>query len=170
MVPFSAVAAVELNRRTLGLIIAAMLCLSGALAAEAYNLPRHWRNRKDMDQLAAMIAAHAPRDTLLAFDAPPLLYTMSGTRSLTPLAFPNHLNHEIERNVSHINTAAEIRRVMSAKPGAVAVSPKPRVKLYDRDSWALVVRYTQDHCRLIGSSHTYELNRDDTILIYGDCN
>jgi hypothetical protein len=122
-----------------------------------------------MEHLALLFAKHAPRRTLLAFDAPPLLYTMSGTRSLTPLAFPNHLNHEIERNVSQFDTRAEMLRTLAARPGAVAISDRPRVRLYNKEDWALVLHYVRHNCDLVGKSETFEIDRADTILIYGDC-
>jgi len=169
MVPFGAVAASELNRKTLGVLIAGILTLYGAWEGRAFEFQRTQANRASLAELARMISAHSPRGTLLVYDAPPLLYTVSGTRSLSPLTFPNHLNEEPERNVSHLDTRDEMVRILAARPGAVAISTKPRMMLYNRENVALVLAYTQQHCRRIGEAQTREIGRSDTIVIFGDC-
>lgn len=170
MVPFAAVAATELNRRTLGILALGLIASLAAISSQAYDLSRHRKNADNMDALADMIREHAPRGSLLAYDAPPMLFSLSGARPLSPLLFPNHNNDEIERNVSHLDTSAEFRRVLATKPGAVALANFPRVRFYNRETRALVLAYVRDHCRLVGSAMTYEFAYDDPILIYGDCN
>jgi hypothetical protein len=169
MIPCTLVAAPELNRRTIGVIVAGMLIVFGTYLADAFDFPLHRENRRNMDALAAMIFHHSPRRTLLVFDGPPLLYSLSGTRSLTPLTFPNHLNNEIERNVSHLNTRTEMLRVLGNRPSAVAIASSPRVVQYNQEDWALVLEYTRRHCHLIGSREVSEIGRNDLFLVYGDC-
>lgn len=169
MVSVTAVAAAELNRKTLGVIAAGVIVLFGAWEGRALEFQRAWSNRQDLSELARMIAANAPRGTLLVYDAPPLLYALSGTRSLSPLTFPNHLNEESERNVSHIDTQDEMVRILAARPGAVAISSRPRMRAYNRENLKLVTHYIRERCSLIGKGHSQEIGREDMIFIYGDC-
>lgn len=169
LVPFTAVAAMTLDRRMIGPFAFFIMAGFAMLESEAYNLTRHRENARNMNVLAQLIRDHSPNGTFLAYDAPPMLFALSSTRPSSPLLFPNHFNHEIERDVSHLNTSAELRRVLAAKPGAVGIASRPRVFLYNRESLDLVGSYVQDHCEFVGSALTYEIGREDSILIYGGC-
>ncbi len=169
LVPIMVISALFLDRGMVGVIGFTMIATAGISHSEAYDFHRGRVNRENMTALAEMIEAHDPRGTFLAFDAPPLLYAMTNTAPLSPLAFPNHLNHEIERDVSYIDTDAEMARVLDAHPGAVAISTEPRVRLYNRENWGLVLDYVQANCQLIGEAKIYEFRREDDIRVYGDC-
>jgi hypothetical protein len=170
LVPIATIAAVELNRNVMGLFWTLLLATLSLAQSEAFAFGKHRQNAEEMHGMAQLIEEHAPRGTFLAFDAPPLLFSLSGTISLSPLTFPNHLNHTIENDVSHIPTHDEMRRIIDQMPGAVAISSEPRVRSYDIENWNLVLRYVFDHCDYLGSGTIQEIGRHDTIWVFGDCN
>lgn len=167
--PAAIIMASELNRRVLGLFYALVIFAMAITVSNTFDRARSTANIRDMKELATAIRTHSPNNTLFVFDAPPLLYTLSGAQPLSRLLLPNHFTEAAERNTSYLNTAAEIRRVIAHRPGAVAMSTKPRPPFYNHDSYRVVNAYVEHHCRPVASSHTYEMYRDDTIIIYGDC-
>jgi hypothetical protein len=169
MVPFATVMATELNRKTIGLYAAGILLVVSAIGSQFYDISRYRETVRSMHKLTKMIRLHSSDRTLLVFDGPPMLYSLSGTKSITPLIFPNHLNHEIERNVSHIDTSSEIHRIIRMRPGAVAMTRMPRVQPFNKESWTLVRHYVGQHCKKIGSAWISEIGRRDQIVVYGDC-
>ena len=165
-VSVSAIAAIELNRRFFGVVWAGLVMLEAVIVSRPYALDKHQKSTASMYGMAQMIKG---QETFLAFDAPPMLYVLSGQKPITPLAFPNHLNHEIERNVSHLDTRDEMLRILATRPDSIAISEEPRVIQYNRENWALVTSYITENCVYLGEGGSYELRREDRIFVYGDC-
>lgn len=162
----SAIASVELNRRFFGIVWAGFMLLIAVFVSQPFNIEKHGESRQSMKYLSHLAAE---QDSLLVFDGPPGLYTLSGHKPRSPLAFPNHLNHEIERDVSHISTQSEMRSILAARPGAIAVTAEPRVIQFNRENWGMVRNFARDNCRLLGSAEVFEIGRSDSVLLYGNC-
>ncbi len=122
-----------------------------------------------IDRLETLVRAHVGAGPLLLYDAPPQLYVRTGQPFITPLVFPTHLSHELERNVSHLDTLDETRRVLALKPGAVVMAHPVRNDPPNTQTQRLVLAYVGQNCRLIEVVHTPERLRTDPIAVWGDC-
>ena len=102
---------------------------------------------------------------LLIYDGPPLLYTLTGSRFPTPLAFPNHLHQASESDVSHIATLSEVERLLAQSPGAI-VDRTTRVT--NTATSTLVRAYAKRNCRKVASQPLLE-GWDIEVVVYGHC-
>jgi hypothetical protein len=166
--PLCLLAAIAFQNAAIGRALAVFPILS-AFYLHSVDFQRHRQNAVEMERMAAVLREQTPRGTLLVFDAPPMLYALADLAPLSPLVFPNHLNHEIERDVSHLKTSEEMRRILAARPGSVVLSTKPRVKLFNRESWSLVKDYTRQRCTFATRATIREIGRRDTIAVYTNC-
>jgi len=169
MVPLAVVAAPLLGRKDFGLLVAASITAYLLYFGDAFNFSRHSTSARNMAALAQAMHDRSPNGTALVYDAPPYLYRMSGLKPLSPLVFPNHLSEMLEWNVSHLNTAAELDRVLAAGPGVVAIPTKPRAMAPYTKGRAEVRAYVATHCRFVAESSTFDMKRNDVIQIFGDC-
>lgn len=167
--PLAVVSAPLLSRPRIGPAFALVVSIFLLLHGSAFDFQRHRTSIASMNSLAVMMREHSIDGTALVFDAPPYLYQMSGLRPLSPLVFPNHLHQLTEMNVSHIPTAAELQRIIASRPGVVVLSKRPRVLMVYQEGWDQVLAYVRNNCREIGSAQTLEINRQDTIQVFGDC-
>ena len=169
LVPVMVAVAIVFARKVMGLY-AALVCVAVTLTmGHTFEFSANAANRRSMAHLAGMLEANAPRGTVLIYDAPPLLASLSGGKTLSPLLFPNHLNEAAERNVSHIDTDREMLRILAQRPGAIAMATKPRMILYNRENLRAVSRYIRSNCQYIGKDKVTELGARFTIVIYGRC-
>lgn len=125
--------------------------------------------RSRMDQAARFIRSHGAERGLLVYQGPPGLYVASGAPFPSPLAFPPHLNHAIERNVSTLGTSPEVRRLLAARPGVVVITRDIRDPPLNDDTAAQVSAYIVRHCPTVSKVEVPELLRSDHLVIWGDC-
>jgi hypothetical protein len=150
------------------------LGLAAVVAYSAWNIEYFdWRyTRTAQQQVTAMarsVREHGGSRGLFIFDGPILLYRLVGQRPLSPLALPLHLNYAVEENVSHLNTNAEVARVLSLNPGAVTVPLYSRNNPRNEQAFDMVLGYVHQHCRLVDLQNSSEMFRTDPIAVYGDC-
>lgn len=124
---------------------------------------------RSMQAMATTVEAHDHGKGLLVYDGPPYLYAMTQRPFLSPLVFPHHLNHLIERNVSHLATDKQIDAILAKGPGVVVMSMQPRNFPINMDSYRKVSDYIHGKCRLIRVVTAYEQLVRTPIGIYGDC-
>ena len=132
-----------------------------------FNLSR--QARQEMAQLSQLAQAHDGGGGMLVFDGPSWLYAMTGKRFLSPLVFPQHLNSEIERNVSHLDTDREIDRILARRPGVVVMALRPRNEPVNRYATERVRAYIAGHCRRAGAVTLHERGDEAPIGVFGDC-
>ena len=169
LVVLCACAAPLFNRGVAG-IIAAALVVGLALHAEpAFPPGQAARSEATFAALAAAVRAHDGGHGLLVYAGPAQLYPLTGNRFPTPLAFETHLSQVTERNVSHLDTLAEMRRVIAARPGAVVLPQEVRNGPVIPETWALVTGYVRAHCRLITRRRTEDWLLYDDLAVWGDC-
>jgi hypothetical protein len=125
-------------------------------------------SRRAIPALAAEIRASSPAPRLFIYEGPVALYTATGLYPPTPLLFPLHLNALPERNVSHMDTAGEVRRVLDWQPTVVLVAHKP-ARLVNRETRAMVMAYVQSRCRLLGTRDLPNRFGADLYDVWGDC-
>ncbi len=167
-VPLCAAMAAFLARGMMGSVIAAGLA---ALSLQAAPMkPGHAaKSAAAIAELKAHVRGHKGAGPLLLYDAPPQLYVETGQPFVTPLVFPTHLSHAIEKDTSHLSTLAETRRVLALKPGAVVMAVPLRNGPVNEETHALVLAYVGAHCRLVKVVPTLEWQRTDQIAVWGDC-
>lgn len=169
LVPLSVAAGLGLSssgHRWLWATLAACWALTWEPPAP-YRVSQH--SRVVMAEMADFVRAHDPGGGLLVFDGPPLLYAESGRRLLTPLAFPNHLNHAIEADVSHYSTQAELARVLAARPGVIAMAASPRNLPPNRESYRQIEYYLAGHCSSRRQFPSGDQGLPNSIILAGDC-
>lgn len=164
------VCAAPLLNRGLPALVAGLLIVGIALHIEPPFRPgQAERSRATFAALTAAIRQHDGGRSLLVYAGPAQLYPMSGHPFPTPLAFETHLSQVTERNVSHLDTVAELRRVLAAKPGAVVLPLQVRNGPAIPETWAMVNRYVQTNCRRILVRRTEDWLLYDDLAVWGDC-
>lgn len=169
IVPLSISAGILLDRRDIGLFIFIFLSVFSIIINGSFNLSSRRASIASLDRMASVIQRHDPAGQLFVFDGPPALYSLAHRRPPTPLAFPHHLNHLIEKNVSQFDTVAEVKRVLQAKPGAVVIGVFPKNRPVMRATRAPVMDYVIRNCRIIAVDSAYEVGRTELVAIWGDC-
>ena len=169
LVVLCACAAPVLDRGLTGLVAALLL---GGLAIHAetpFRPGQADRSARTFDELAGAIRAHDGGHGLLVYAGPAQLYPLTGNPFPTPLAFETHLSQTSERNVSHLDTVAEVRRVLAARPGAVVVPVSVRNGPAIPETWALVNGYVRANCRPVLQRHVEDWLLADDLVVWGDC-
>ncbi len=167
-VPLSVAAGAFLARRPVG--IGAFAAMAIVAMSFAPWQPGHTdASRAAIEKLRTLAVAHMGDGPLMGFDAPPQMYRLTGQPMITPLVFPTHLAQTIERDKSHLNTLAEMKRVIALRPGAAIVASPPRNAPINQQTYRLVLDYVQTNCRLIEVVAVPERERTDDIAVWGDC-
>lgn len=101
-----------------------------ALGTWIMNYPRQLvRGREDKAGLAEavqLIGSHiGPGHCLFIHDGPSILYHFTGSCLPTRYAYPDHLQNSQEMTSIGVDTGAEVRRILSAHPGAIVTADKP---------------------------------------------
>ena len=162
-------AAPLLDRRGIGLIAALVLTGLALRTEPAFRPGQAERSRQTFAELSQAIRTHDGGRALLVYAGPAQLYPMTGHAFPTPLAFETHLSQQAEQNVSHLDTVAELRRVLAASPGAVVVPVTVRNGPVIPETWAMVNGYVRAHCRRIMGRHVEDWLLADDLVVWGDC-
>lgn len=167
-VPLAVAASGVFSRGILGLgIFAAMAIVAWSYAP--WQLGHAAASRAAIDRLQAATIRHLGEHPLLLYDAPPQLYRLTGQPLITPLVFPTHLAHAIERDMSSINTLQETRRLLALNPSVVVLASPPRNAPINKETYRLVLNYVEASCREIETVSVPERERTDDITVWGDC-
>ena len=169
LVPLAITSSVILGRRDVGAFLVTFLAAFTLVLNNPLDRAERRRSMESMERMALAIRKHDAAGGLFVFDAPPLLYALSHTRPPTPLAFPHHLNHWIERDVSQFNTLQEVQRVLNNRPGAVAMGVFPKNIPANGEARSIVKAYVQNNCQVVDVQTAYEVGRKELIAIWGDC-
>ena len=162
-------AAPLLGRGWLGLIVALVLAGLSLRAETPFRPGQAARSARTFADLAASIRAHDGGHGLLVYAGPAQLYPLSGNRLPTPLAFETHLSQVTERNVSHVDTVAELRRVLANRPGAVVLPVTVRNGPVIPETWVMVSAYVHANCRPVLQRHVEDWLLADDLVVWGDC-
>lgn len=167
-VPLFVGASSALARQPLGAMVTAALA-TFALLMSPLDFTHAARSHAAIDRLVAATKAHIGDGPLLLYDAPPQLYQLTGQPFITPLVFPTHLSHLIEKDVSHLSTLGETRRVLALRPGAVVMPVRLRNGPENEETHRLILAYVRENCRPVTVVPTLEWQRTDNIAVWGDC-
>lgn len=169
LVPLCVAGGAFLARKWIGPAATAAVCLLAYREAPPIDFEHTARSKAAMAKLADAIRQNGASRGLLVYEGPPMLYTLTAQPFPSPLAFPAHMYHRIERNVSHLDTLAEVQRVMAKRPGVVVMTREPRDGPINAETYAAVSAYVTAHCRLAAAVDAPERLRTDHVLVWGDC-
>ena len=169
LVPLCLAAAPFLARGAIGRIATVALACLAIWSNPIFQFSHIAKSQAAITAMTDAVRAHLGQGGLLIFDGPPQLYMLTGQRFMTPLVFPTHLSHLIEKDVSHLSTMGETRRVLALRPGAVVIATGVRNSPENFATQHLVQDYVTQNCRLITTVLTPERAREDEISVWGDC-
>lgn len=127
------------------------------------------RSKLAIDRLASATRAHLGGGPLFVYDGPPELYALTGQRLVTPLTFYAHLSDLAEKDVSHLSTLGETRRVLALRPGAVVMTEPLRSGPVNLETYAAVQAYIARNCRLVAAEAVHERLLGYRVQVWGDC-
>lgn len=169
LVPLCVAASSYLARPGIGLMVTGLIAALSIWFAPIFQFAHTAQSRRVIDHLSQTIRMHRGNGPLFVYDGPPQLYQTTDQRFLTPLVFPTHLSQFIEKDVSHLSTLGETKRVLALKPGAVVVPIKPSNAPANMETRNLVLAYVGQNCRLIEVVEVPERLRQDFMAVWGDC-
>jgi hypothetical protein len=169
LVPLCVASAAFLSRGPPGVAAVGLLAALSFWVTPPFQYDHARKSREAIDKLAQAVRAHIGDGPLLIYDGPPQLYIRTAQPFITPLVFPTHLSHLIEKDVSHLSTLGETRRVLALRPGAVVMAVKLRNGPVNEETHALVLAYVGRNCRPVAIVDTPERQRTDFIAVWGDC-
>ncbi|MEO5586791.1 MAG: hypothetical protein ABIQ81_03755 [Novosphingobium sp.] len=167
LVPLCVAAAFALSRIRQWIVPALAFAAYSFLWFNPFDVASSAENSRRMREMAGLIREHDRGGGLLVFDGPVYLYVQAGKPFLSPLVFPQHLNHQIENDVSHLHTREEIDRMLAAGPGVLVMSRFPRSFPVNHYSRGAVLAYARRNCRIVGVE-TADTSGDQ-LIIFGDC-
>lgn len=167
-VPLAVAASGFFARGTLGFGVFAAMAIV-ALSYAPWQPGHAAASRAAIDHLQSLTIRNLGPGPLLLYDAPPQLYRLTGQPMITPLVFPTHLSHAIERNMSSLNTLDETRRVLALNPSTVVMASPPRNAPINEETHSLVLAYVHAHCSRSETVSVPERQRTDDITVWGDC-
>ncbi|MBU6267546.1 MAG: hypothetical protein KGN34_08395 [Sphingomonadales bacterium] len=169
LVPLSVAAGLFLTRTPRRWLLTAALTVWALFWETPPPRAQAQETARALTDMASWTRAHDSGGGLLVLDGPPLLYLAAHERFLSPLVFPNHLDHAIEANVSHLNTAAEIDRILAHNPGVIALAQTPRNQPVNAHSYAAVQAYIAARCHARHQAPAIGRYAANPIILFGDC-
>ena len=168
LVPLCVAAASFFSRPIAGAAVLGALVATNLTIYPPFDFARTERTNSAINAIVTSIRKHDGGRSMLIYEGPIMLYALTGHRIPSPLAFPPHLSHGAERDVSHLETAAEVRRILKKRPGVIVdgdfVQMPPNT-----ETRAMIDAYTSANCRLVESRTVPDRQKDYRILVYGDC-
>lgn len=168
LVPLCVAAVPFLDKRGLGLAATGIVAAVSVWLAPPFDFAATARSQAAIERLAAAVRRSGD-GPLLVYDGPPELYHLTGHGLVTPLTFYAHLSDLAEKDVSHLSTQGEIRRVLALRPGAVVIANPIRSGPVNAETYGLVRGYIAAHCRLVAKETAYERMNSYPVEVWGDC-
>lgn len=169
LMPLCVLAAPFFARMPVGPLATATLAAMSLWLVPPADIEQPNKANLALTELSAAAKTHGAERGLLNYDGPMMLHAATNTRPLTPLMFGPHLSHAPEANVSHLDTNAEIERVLALKPGVIVMAPKERHLPANRDTRQMVLAYIEANCREVARIAMPMRLRADDIAVYGEC-
>jgi hypothetical protein len=119
LAPMTLFCAFAFAARPFGPVLFGLTAIVAIILGRPFDFAHHRQSRQAFAQMTAQIERWRDGRALLIFHGGPLLFEAAGAPFATPLVFPEHLLNPLERNVSHLDTGAEIRRVLAQRPGVI---------------------------------------------------
>ena len=169
LVPLCVAASPFLSRKGLGVAATAIVAGLSLWLTPPFQFEPTARSRQAIDRLAAATRQHLRGGPLFVYDGPPELYSLTGQNLITPLTFYAHLSDLAEKDVSHLSTLGETRRVLALRPGAVVMTRPLRSAPVNQETYGLVQAYIRRNCRLAAAETAHERLLAYRVEVWGDC-
>lgn len=169
LVPLCVTAIPFLDRRGLGLAATVIVAGVSLWLAPPFQFAATVQSRLAIARLAEAVRRHSGDGPLMIYDGPPELYHLTGHGLVTPLTFYAHLSDLAEKDVSHLSTLGETRRVLALRPGAVVIANPIRSGPVNMETYRLVRGYIVQHCRMVARVTAYERMNSYPVEVWGDC-
>lgn len=169
LMPLCILAAPFFARHVIGPVAIATLAAMSLWMAPPVDAGQSQHAKAALGTLADAVNQHGGERGFLNYDGPMMLHAASGTRPLTPLMFGPHLSHAPEADVSHLDTASEVARILALKPGVIVMAPEERHLPANRETRDMVLAYIRANCSEVARVDMPMRVRVDTIAVYGDC-
>ncbi|XUU59876.1 hypothetical protein ACRAQ6_09875 [Erythrobacter sp. HA6-11] len=169
LMPLCVLAAPFFARLPIGPVAIGTIGVMSLWMAPANSFEQTRAAQNALNQLAQAVDAHGREHGVLNYDGPMMLHAATDTRPLTPLMFGPHLSHAPEANVSHLDTSAEVARVLALRPGVIVMAPEERHLPANRETRTMVLEYIAANCREVARVSMPMRYRADEIAVYGDC-
>jgi len=173
LVPLTLLCAGMLGDRTAGVAIfagarryqlstAAFLLVAG-LGLTVLTVPKRLRDRGEDPQVRALATAIKAnmQGCLFVFDGDPILYHLTQACIPTTLAFPNHLNEQMEAHAVGIDPRREVARILASDKVDIVVDSLPRDPGYNPATAAIAQRVIQANYRPIA---TFQVGAHERIV------
>jgi 4-amino-4-deoxy-L-arabinose transferase-like glycosyltransferase len=130
---------------------AAAFLIVSALGLTLLTVPKRLRTRGEDPQVRALATAIKTnmQGCLFVFDGDPILYHLTQACIPTTLAFPNHLNEQMEARAVGIDPRREVARILASEKVDIVVDSLPRDPGYNPATAAIVQRVIQANYRPI---------------------
>jgi hypothetical protein len=168
-VPLCLAGAAFLSRGAIGWVATLATAALSYAIAPPFQFEHTRQSREAMAALVETVRAHDAGRDLLTFEGPSQLYPLAHKRFVSPLVFPTHLSALIEKDVSHLSTAGEMRRALAAYPGVVVIARPIHNGPVNLETQAMVQRYVYEHCRLVGMRRIFERTQSIDLAVWGEC-
>lgn len=165
--PASVAAARALGFRLIGPAFGWFAILFVLLTSSAFDFSRRAQSREAMAALARDIRARDASPRLFVFGGPVDLYRQLDSYPPTPLIYPLHLYFPAEDNVSHLDTATEVRKVLAWRPSVVVFYHGVDPSVVNRRTGPLVNDYVARNCRLWFTRELPELYVTQSVDVWG---
>lgn len=173
LVPLTLLCAGMLGDRTAGVAIfagarryqlstAAFLFVAG-LGLTLLTVPKRLRTRGEDPQVRALASAIKANmhGCLFVFDGDPILYHLTQACIPTTLAFPNHLNEQMEARAVGIDPRREVTRILASDKVDIVVDSLPRDPGYNPVTAGIVERVIHANYRPIA---VYQVGSHERIV------
>lgn len=169
LVPLCVAAIPFLDRRGLGPAATVIVAGVSLWLAPPFQFAATVQSKLAIQRLAEAVRRHGESGPLMIYDGPPELYHLTDHGLVTPLTFYAHLSDLAEKDVSHLSTLAETRRVLALRPQAVVIANPLRSAPVNTETYRLVLGYISRNCRMVKRETAYERMNSYPVEVWGDC-
>lgn len=168
LVPLCVAAALAFERGIVGVALAIFASFFFIFFGHGFDFSKTAKAKAQIEGIAAQIRARKAHPRLLVYEGPMQLYEALDSYPPSPLLDNLHLYFPVENNTSHLDTRAEMERILSWRPDVVIMFHAMRPGEENPRTDSLVHAYAAG-CQLWFTAETQEVYSSHLVDVYGDC-